>query len=95
MDYIHLPKDPLHMHSTVALYSRKAVDFASQNGTCWATYPEANGWDYDKEVTNLRSHIAEDETLLNLMAFLQEWLYFGLLGKLLGSAYRRSDFIDR
>ena len=93
MDHIPLPESVLHPHPQVHLFSTKAIDFASEIGEDWATYPERSDWEWD-DCSNLKAVVADDGRLLQLECFLQEWLFFGLLGRFFGSLYRRDDFVD-
>jgi len=87
MDHIPQPLDPIHPMVEVPLLSLKPYD-----GGDLLTYPERQGW-------GARS-IAEWERLFSqptrpFCAFLQRWLYFGILESFLGARIHPCVFARR
>jgi hypothetical protein len=81
MDHLPRPPRPTLYPLDVPYLCREFYDCGP-----FATYPQRQGWELQVESTTLtfkRNGLSADKDEIN--AFLQNWLYFGLLSETLGS----------
>lgn len=92
MDHLCLPLRPALVPIKVPFICTEAYD-----GGPFLAYPERNGWQIaitnpGKIVVEV-SKSGEQTPIEDAQAFLQTWLYFGLLHEVLGSSVRLEDFV--
>jgi hypothetical protein len=61
------------------------------DGLGFASYPQRRGWDSER----LKAGDFDEHPVNRTCAFLQEWLFFGLLGEFFGPDFDSDDFITR
>ncbi|KAB2569233.1 hypothetical protein DBV05_g12091 [Lasiodiplodia theobromae] len=91
MDHIPIPKDPARPIPRVRYYCTSEYD-----GSDFLTYPARIGWS-EAELFNQQTwtHLDQPDkrTSDEAAAFLQQWLFFGLLQAFFGDTFRTSDFV--
>ncbi|KAF4545445.1 Het domain protein [Lasiodiplodia theobromae] len=91
MDHIPIPKDPARPTPRVRYYCTAEYDNSD-----FLTYPARIGWS-EAELFNQQTWTHLDQpgkrTSAEAAAFLQQWLFFGLLRAFFGDAFKPSDFV--
>lgn len=84
MDHLPLPRNPIHPPVQVPCTATEDYDAGP-----FETYPDRQGW---KDRTIKEWHIIFEERQHDLSAFLQTWLYFGLMSTLFGEPIALLEF---
>jgi hypothetical protein len=87
MDHLILPENPIHGPVQVLLLSTENYD-----GGSWDGYPDRQGW-VPRTVGHWQEIFQRPST--KFLAFLQRWLYFGVVESVLQEKIHISDFIQR
>ncbi|EXJ56934.1 hypothetical protein A1O7_07278 [Cladophialophora yegresii CBS 114405] len=81
MDHIPLPQAPNSDHLEVPLYEYDPYPYIYSGP--WVSYPERCGWDYS-EFYGMHAETFPNSVRGLLAAFVQSWLFFGVLDEFLG-----------
>ncbi|KIW87652.1 uncharacterized protein Z519_11626 [Cladophialophora bantiana CBS 173.52] len=85
MDHLELPHEPKHSHIAVPYLRADQYD-----GGHFETYPNRKGW----SEADIRGLSSTSRSMDERAAFVQSWLFFGLLSTVFGPRYVEADWVD-
>lgn len=92
MDHIPLPQAPALNHIEIPLYER--TDAPYRYSQPWFSYPARCGFDDIAKQRFYDLHEYPQDLRSNLVAFVQSWLFFGVLEEFLGIKQDPTEWVD-
>lgn len=96
MDHLPLPPNPFIGRFDVPFLCNEKYDY-NIGGSSFKSFPARNGWTVEFRLNGVMAYARHGQAVMNDIAIgglLQAWLYFGLLGEVLGKEVDQSLFKD-
>jgi hypothetical protein len=91
MDHLPLPQTPALRHIVVPFYEHESGHYQYKGP--WLSYPARNEYGFLSAQTSEKLHQLPQQARSKLAAFVQSWLFFGVLEEFLGVEQECTDWI--